>query len=67
MSKFLIQGKDAGECLNRLSTANVNGDKDKMTYTQWLDNKGKMQADLTITKLDDDKFFIVVTGIYHFY
>merc|ERR1719483_1519893 len=32
MSKFLVQGRDAGEYLNYLSTANVNGNKDIITY-----------------------------------
>jgi hypothetical protein len=27
MSKFLIQGRDAGDCLNRLCTANIDGPK----------------------------------------
>ncbi len=35
MSKFLVQGKDAGKCLNRLSTANVDDKVETITYTQW--------------------------------
>ena len=27
MSKFLVQGRDAGACINRLCTANVDGPK----------------------------------------
>ena len=34
MSKFLVQGRDAGTVLNRLSTSNVDGDKEMITYTQ---------------------------------
>ena len=36
MSKFLVQGKGAGRLLNRLSTANVDGNEGEITYTQWL-------------------------------
>ena len=32
-----------------------------ITYTQWLNTLGKLEADLTVTKLADDKFFVVVT------
>jgi len=36
MSKFAVMGRDAGEMLNRMSTANVDGDVGVITYTQWL-------------------------------
>ncbi len=65
MSKFLVQGRDAGYCLNRLSTANVDDQKEMITYTQWLDEDGKMQADLTVTKLAEDKYFVVATDTAH--
>jgi glycine cleavage system aminomethyltransferase T len=65
MSKFLVQGRDAGKFLNKLSTANVDGALNTITYTQWLDDSGKMQADLTVTKLANDKFMVVVTDTMH--
>jgi glycine cleavage system aminomethyltransferase T len=65
MSKFLVQGNDAGIFLNHLSTANVDGDYGKITYTQWLNEQGYMEADLTVTKLDDDKFLVVATDTMH--
>lgn len=61
MSKYLVQGRDAGEFLNYISTADVNQADGTITYTQWLDNSGKMQADLTVTRLDDEKFMVVAT------
>ena len=36
MSKFAVMGRDSGDLLNRLSTANVDGDVGVITYTQWL-------------------------------
>ena len=65
MSKFLVQGRDAGKCLNRLSTANVDGKSETITYTQWLNSDGKMEADLTVTKLSDDSFFVIATDTMH--
>lgn len=65
MSKFYVQGKDAGALLNRLSTNNVDGDTGMITYTQWLDGSGHMQADLTVTKLKADKFMVVATDTMH--
>lgn len=65
MSKFLVQGRDAGAFLNRLSTANVNGDCGWITYTQWLNERGYMEADLTVTKMAEDCFLVVATDTMH--
>ena len=65
MSKFLVQGYDAGKFLNRLSTANVDGDTNLITYTQWLNELGYLEADLTVTKLSDDQFLVVATDTMH--
>uniref|UniRef100_A0A7S4DPZ3 Uncharacterized protein n=1 Tax=Lotharella globosa TaxID=91324 RepID=A0A7S4DPZ3_9EUKA len=65
MSKFMVEGPHAGEVLNRLSTANVNEDEGLITYTQWLNEQGKMEADLTVAKLKADKFLVVATDTMH--
>jgi len=65
MSKFLVQGRDAGRVLNRISANDVDGDPGVITYTQWLDEAGRLQADLTVTKLDDERFWIVATDTAH--
>jgi 4-methylaminobutanoate oxidase (formaldehyde-forming) len=65
MSKFLVQGRDAGWFLNYISANNVDGPVDTITYTQWLDLAGKLQADLTVTKLDDQKFWVVASDTVH--
>ena len=54
MSKFLVQGPDAGAVLDRLSTAAVDGgvETGTISYTQWLDPRGLLEADLTVNKLD---------------
>mmetsp|Transcript_21216 Transcript_21216/g.34192 ORF Transcript_21216/g.34192 Transcript_21216/m.34192 type:complete len:717 (+) Transcript_21216:1129-3279(+) len=65
MSKFMVEGRDAGAVLNALSTANVDLESDMITYTQWLNETGKMEADLTVAKLGEDKFFVVATDTMH--
>lgn len=65
MSKFLVQGLDAGAFLNRLSTANVDRESGTITYTQWLNEQGYMEADLTVTKLQEDEFLVVATDNMH--
>ncbi|MDQ1534914.1 MAG: hypothetical protein QOF28_2675, partial [Actinomycetota bacterium] len=61
MSKFLVQGRDAAERLNFLSANNVDGDAGVITYTQWLNEGGTLEADLTVTKLDDERFWVVAS------
>lgn len=61
MCKFMVQGRDAGRVLNNISANNVDGQAGMITYTQWLNTQGTLEADLTVTKLNDEKYFVVVT------
>ena len=65
MSKFRVQGRAAGAALQRLSTNHVDGDPGVITYTQWLNDGGTIEADLTVTKLDDGDFLVVATDTAH--
>ena len=65
MSKFLVQGRDAGRILNHISANDVDGPIGMITYTQWLDEAGKLQADLTVTKLGEEKFWVVASDTAH--
>ncbi|MEJ2262216.1 MAG: aminomethyltransferase family protein, partial [Anaerolineales bacterium] len=37
----------------------------KVVYTQWLNERGGMEADLTVTRLAEDKYFIVSAGDFY--
>eukprot|EP01084_Bolivina_argentea_P090472 163023_1 len=67
MSKFLIQGNDkCGEELNYLCNNDINKYNNMITYTQWLDEYGYLQGDLTVTKLNEkNKFLVVITDTQH--
>jgi 4-methylaminobutanoate oxidase (formaldehyde-forming) len=65
MTKFMVQGRDAGRVLNHISANDVDGEAGRITYTQWLNEQGRLEADLTVTKLDDEHFFVVVTDTMH--
>jgi 4-methylaminobutanoate oxidase (formaldehyde-forming) len=65
MSKFLVEGPDAGRLLDWLSAARVDGEPGVITYTQWLNEGGTLEADLTVTKLDDDRFWVVASDTAH--
>ena len=65
MAKFLVQGRDAGALLERLSANHVDGTAGRITYTQWLNDRGLLEADLTVTKLDDERFWVVASDTAH--
>ncbi len=65
MPKFLIQGRDAGKELDTLSANDVDLAANRITYTLWLNEDGKLEADLTVAKLEDKKFMVVVTDTMH--
>jgi len=65
MSKFFVQGKDAGRVLNWLSANHVDGEAGRITYTQWLNEHGTIEADLTVTKFDDEHFLVVASDTAH--
>ena len=65
MSKFEVQGPDAGRFLDRVSANSVDGEPGVITYTQWLNDGGTLEADLTVTKLADDRFLVVASDNAH--
>ncbi|MFM8845954.1 MAG: aminomethyltransferase family protein, partial [Gammaproteobacteria bacterium] len=62
-AKYLVQGRDACAVLNRLSTSNLDVAPGRIVYTQWLNERGGIEADLTITRLEANKFLVVTSAI----
>ncbi|MFT3986698.1 GcvT family protein [Aestuariivirga sp.] len=60
-AKYSVEGRDACKVLNRISAANIDVEPGRIVYTQWLNERGGIEADLTVTRLADEKF-LVVTG-----
>lgn len=65
MSKFLVQGRDAEKVLNNICANDVAVPVGKVVYTQWLNERGGMVADLTVSRLAEDKYFIVSAGDFY--
>ncbi len=66
MAKFLVEGRDAGALLDHLSGNHVDGDAPgQITYTQWLNDAGTLEADLTVTKLGPERFWVVASDTAH--
>ena len=58
-SKFLVQGPDAMSTLNRICAAEVDVEPGNTVYTQWLNPKGGIEADLTVSRWSEDEYFVV--------
>ena len=52
--KLLVQGRDSLALLQRLSAADVDVEPDQVVYTQWLNERGGIEADVTVTRVADD-------------
>jgi 4-methylaminobutanoate oxidase (formaldehyde-forming) len=59
--KLLVSGRDALRALDHVSAARIDVPVGRSVYTHWLNERGGIEADLTVTRLAADEF-LVVTG-----
>ena len=60
--KFRLQGADAARVLNTVCANDIDVDPDRIVYTQWLNDRGGIEADLTVTRLAEDCYLIVTAA-----
>jgi len=65
MSKFFVQGPDAEATLHRLSGNNIAVPVGQCVYTQWMNVRGGVEADVTITRVAEDRFLVVAAEFFH--
>ena len=61
-AKILVQGRDAERVLNRIATADMAMPLGKVAYTQFLNVRGGVEADLTVTRLAEDRYLVVTAA-----
>ncbi len=61
-SKFLVTGADACTVLNRICANDVDRPAGAVIYTQWLNERGGIEADLTVTRLAETEYLVVTTA-----
>jgi glycine cleavage system T protein len=61
-AKFRVEGVDAERVLNNICANDVAVPNGKIVYTQWLNDNGGIEADLTVTREADDRFLIVTAA-----
>jgi glycine cleavage system aminomethyltransferase T/glycine/D-amino acid oxidase-like deaminating enzyme len=60
-AKFRLEGADAMRILNHVCANDVDVAPGKIIYTQWLNERGGIEADLTVTRLSETAY-LIVTG-----
>jgi len=58
-AQFLVEGPEALAVLDRVSANAMDMDEGRVVYTQWLNEAGGIEADLTVTRLAEDRFWVV--------
>ncbi|MER9673213.1 FAD-dependent oxidoreductase [Mesorhizobium sp. M0208] len=60
--KIRVEGRDACAFLQRLCANDMDVAPGKIVYTQMLNQRGGIESDLTVSRLSETAFFLVVPG-----
>ncbi|MDB5665641.1 FAD-dependent oxidoreductase [Cypionkella sp.] len=58
-AKFILKGPEAAKALNYIAAGNVDRAVGSLTYTQLLNARGGIEADVTVARTALDEFYIV--------
>ncbi|MDH5529773.1 MAG: FAD-dependent oxidoreductase, partial [Paracoccaceae bacterium] len=58
-AKYELRGRDAAKALDHICAGDVAKAVGRVTYTQLLNSRGGIEADLTVARLAEDHFYIV--------
>jgi glycine cleavage system T protein len=60
-AKFVLKGRDVAAVLGRICANEVDVPPGKVVYTQWLNERGGIEADVTVTREAEDAYLIVTS------
>ncbi len=58
-AKYEVTGRDAERALDLVCAGDVTKPSGRLTYTQLLNSRGGIEADLTVARIAGDRFYIV--------
>ncbi|EDZ46610.1 Glycine cleavage T-protein (aminomethyl transferase) [Rhodobacterales bacterium Y4I] len=61
--KIRVEGPDAEKFLNYICGANVSVPAGKIVYTQFLNPRGGIEADVTVTRLSETAYLVVTPAV----
>jgi glycine cleavage system T protein len=60
-AKFVLRGRDATGVLGRICANDIDVPIGRVVYTQWLNARGGIEADLTVTREAEDAYLIITS------
>ncbi len=60
--KIRVEGADARAVLQRICGADIAVDEGRIVYTQFLNSRGGIEADVTITRLNETAYLVVTSA-----
>ncbi|MFO0997243.1 MAG: FAD-dependent oxidoreductase [Alphaproteobacteria bacterium] len=61
-AKFLVQGPDAEAVMQTIAAADMAVPPGRVVYTQFLNRHGGIEADLTVTRMAEDRYMVVTAA-----
>lgn len=60
--KIMIEGSEAEATLQRICTNNVAVKPGRVVYTQWLNERGGIEADVTVVRLEGSRYMVMTSA-----
>lgn len=61
--KYRVEGRDAAAVLNQICANQIDVPPGRIVYTQWLNELGGIEADVTVTRLSDTAYLVVTIAV----
>jgi 4-methylaminobutanoate oxidase (formaldehyde-forming) len=61
--KYEVDGRDAMRVLNHVCANNIDVAPGRVVYTQWLNEAGGIEADVTVTRMSETSFLVVTIAV----
>ena len=61
--KLMVEGRDAESFLNHICGGDMSVPLGKIVYTQFLNSRGGIEADVTVTRLSEVSYLVVTPAI----
>jgi len=61
-ARFRVRGKGAVAALNEICANDVDVPTGKVVYTQWCNDRGGIEADLTVTRMSENEYMVVTAA-----
>lgn len=61
--KYIVEGRDSCRVLNRICAADIDVEVGRVVYSQWLNERGGIEADVTVTRLSQTAFLVTTIAV----